>query len=295
MSGLWRQFRNRLAELGLAAERAANGVARKVLAADGERWFYLEGGSAKAETILMLHGFTANKDNWTRFCGTVAKHYRVIAPDLPGFGESARRENWSYALDDQRARLAAFVRTLGLARFHIVGSSMGGHLAASYAHARPGEIISLALFNNAGVTAKRENEMTAALARGENPLLARSADDFDRVLDFVSHKKLFIPWPAKRYLAERAVEDRDFFAMIFAQYRRDLDEGLEKILPGIRTPTLVLWGRQDRVLDVSCAEAMRPLVPHAEVVIMDETGHLPMLERPALTARHYLSFVAKHH
>lgn len=295
MTGLWRRVTNRLAELGFAAERAANGVARKALTADGEHWFYLEGGSAKAETILMLHGFTANKDNWTRFCGTVAKRYRVVAPDLPGFGESARHKDWSYALDEQRERLAAFVRALGLVRFHIVGSSMGGHLAALYAHARPGEVVSLALFNNAGVTAKWENEMYAALARSDNLLLARSVEDFDRVLDFVAHKKPFVPWPARRYLAERAVEDRDFFAMIFAQYRRDLDEGLEKTLPEIRTPTLVLWGRQDRVLDVSCVEAMRPLLPHAEVIVMEETGHLPMLERPALAARHYLSFAKKHH
>jgi pimeloyl-ACP methyl ester carboxylesterase len=59
----------------------------------------------------------------------------------------------------------------------------------------------------------------------------------------------------------------------------------------IESPVLILWGEYDRVLDVSSVEVMRPLVPQAEVVIMKDTGHVPMIERPAETAAHYLRFV----
>jgi len=294
LAGLCMVFRNRLAELGFAAERALNGLKHKTIEADGETWRYLEGGETSAEAILMLHGFTANKDNWTRIVGRLTKRYRVIAPDLPGFGESARHPAWSYALPAQRERLRAFVRALGLQRFHIVGSSMGGHLAALYTHAYPDQIITLGLFDNAGITAPRESEMFAALARGENLLLTNSVKDFDRVLEFVAHKKLFVPWPAKRYLAEHAAADRDFNAYIFSQYEQDLTEGLEKILPRIKKPVLILWGRLDRILDVSSIDVMRPLLPQAEVAIMEKTGHLPMFERPAETAAHYLAFIGRH-
>ena len=110
----------------------------------------------------------------------------------------------------------------------------------------------------------------------------------------MARKKLFVPRPAKRYLAEHAVADRDFNARIFSQYRNDIAEGLERILPRIRTPVLILWGRQDRVLDVSAIDAMRPLLPQAEVAILEETGHLPMFERPAETAGRYLAFLGRH-
>jgi len=114
------------------------------------------------------------------------------------------------------------------------------------------------------------------------------------VLGLVAHKKLFVPWPAKRYLAEHAAAERDFNAFIFGQYRDDLEQGLERILPQIRKPVLILWGRQDRVLDVSSIDVMRPLLPQAKVAILEETGHLPMLERPAETAGRYLAFLGGH-
>ncbi|MGB1581444.1 MAG: alpha/beta fold hydrolase, partial [Nevskiales bacterium] len=69
---------------------------------------------------------------------------------------------------------------------------------------------------------------------------------------------------------------------------------LEQQLAEIKTPTLILWGRYDRLLDVSAVDVMRPLLPQAEVVIMEDTGHVPMIERPALTAQHYMAFIDKH-
>jgi abhydrolase domain-containing protein 6 len=267
-------------------------LARKTAHVDGHTWHYLEGGPARAEqTVLLVHGFGASKDTWAPMCHELTQTYRVIAPDLPGFGDSARNPALNYALPAQRERLRAFARALGVNRMHIVGSSMGGHLAALYTHAHPEQVRSLALFANAGVTALRNNEMTDAVQRGENPLLSQSVADFDRVLEFVAHKLPPMPGFVKRYLAERAFADRDFNAAIFAQYIDDVARGLESLLPQIDVPTLVLWGRQDRVLDVSCVDVMRPLLRRAQAVVMEQTGHIPMVERPVHTARHLRAFL----
>ena len=64
------------------------------------------------------------------------------------------------------------------------------------------------------------------------------------------------------------------------------------MLPALSLPALVIWGRQDRVLDVSSVEVMRPMLPHASVTIMEQTGHLPMLERPAASAKCYHQFLS---
>ena len=287
-------LRDRFVEWLISLQRKANGLVRKTAQVEGESWHYLEGGPPDAEHVfLLLHGFGSHKDTWIRLGGILAKQScRVIAVDLPGFGESARHGHWSYDMVAQRGRLHGFVQALGLTRLHLVGNSMGGYLAALYAHEHAQHVASLGLLDNAGVTPLRENEMRAAVARGENPLLVQNLDDFDRLLDFVMHIKPPMPRMVKRYLAERALERRDFNAQIFAQVTGELAQGLEPIFPHIKMPTLVLWGRQDRVIDVSCVEVMRGLLPHARSVILEETGHLPHFERPHQVAEHLLELAA---
>ncbi len=287
-------FPEKIAAWGMAAERARNGLTHKTVQIDGETWHYLEGGPQDAETVLMLHGFAGDKDNWTRFSGPITDQYHVVIPDLPGFGESARHEGWDYTPATQAVRLADFATALNLQRFHLVGNSMGGRVTGLYAHAHPEQIISMAFFCNAGVESPEPSEMEEMLGQGVNPLLLTSPDDFDRMLGFVSHKKPFIPWPVKSVMAERAFSHSDFNAYIYSQYKDDRLSGLEDKLPAASNPALILWGEHDRLLHVSSVEVMRQLLPQAEVVIMQDTGHIPMAERPAETAAHYLAFINKH-
>ena len=292
MVGLMAAFPEDATELAFALERYRSGLEQKSIDLDGATWQYLEGGPAEAPVLLLLHGFGADKDNWTRFSSTVTKRYRVIAPDLPGFGESPRLAERDYSMAAQRDWLAEFVDALRLDRFHLGGNSMGGHIAALYAHEYPERVESVVLIDNAGIDAPNPSEMQLAVERGENPLLVSSPDDFDRLLDFVSYKRPFIPWPAKGVLARRSFRDADFNRRIFEQYKRDRSSGLRPLLADIDQPVLIIWGEFDRVLDVSSIDVMRPLLPQAQVVIMKDTGHIPMLERPAETARHVLNFLA---
>ncbi len=240
----------------------------------------------------MLHGFGADKDNWTRFSRTLVEDYRVIAPDLPGFGDSARHADWDYSLSAQRGRLEGFIAALGLGPVHIGGNSMGGHLAAIYTHAHPEQVRSLILLNNGGIDAPEPSEMWLAVSRGENPLVLSSPEDFDRLLSFVSHKRPFIPWPAKGVLANKTFEHADFNRYIFKALRDERYVPLEPLLGDILQPVLIIWGEYDRVLDVSSIEVMEPLLPQAKVVVMPDTGHLPMIERPTETAAYCLEFLA---
>ena len=278
--------------LMFAAERSRSGLELKTAVVDGETWHYLDGGSADAPVLLLLHGFGGDKDNWTRFARTLVDDYRVIAPDLPGFGDSARHPDWDYSLNVQRDRLASFVAALELSPMHIGGNSMGGHLAAIYTHAYPEQVRSMALLNNGGIDSPQHSEVMVAVLKGENPLVLSSPDDFDRLLSVVSHKQPFLPWPAKGVLGEQTFGYAEFNQYIFTALKDERYVPLEPLLGDIKTPTLIIWGEFDRVLDVSSIDVMAPLMPQAEVIVMKETGHLPMLERPAATADHYLEFLA---
>ena len=279
--------------LMFAAERNRAGLELKSTVVDGETWPYLEGGSPDSPVLLLLHGFGGDKDNWTRFSRTLVEDYRVIAPDLPGFGDSARHADWDYSLTAQRDRLEAFVAALQLSPLHIGGNSMGGHLAALYTHAHPEQVLSLALLNNGGIDSPQLSEMFLAVGRGENPLVLSSPDDFDRLLAFASHKPPFVPWPAKGVMAKQIFEQAEFNRYIFTALKDERYVPLEPLLGDIEQPVLIIWGEFDRVLDVSSIDVMEPLMPQAKVIVMQDTGHLPMLERPATTAAHYLEFLAR--
>jgi pimeloyl-ACP methyl ester carboxylesterase len=289
--GLMAVFPQATAKLAIKAERSRSGLTYKTIVIDDETWHYLEGGPADADVLLLLHGFGGDKDNWTRFSKYLTGSYRVIAPDLPGFGYSTKHADWDYSMSPQRGRVNGFATALGLEKFHIAGNSMGGYLAAMYSHKYPGQVRSLALFNNAGINAPNESDMQRLVAKGKNPLIADSLAGYDELLAFVAYKKIFLPWPVRGVFARGTMRQAELHRSIFDSIQSDLSSGLESVLADIESPVLILWGEYDRVLDVSSVDVMRPLLQQAEVVIMKDTGHLPMIERPAETAEHYLKFM----
>lgn len=273
--------------LALRMARTAAGLEERTIRAAGHRIQYLSGGTG--ETLLLLHGFAANKDNWTRVAAYLTPHFHVVAPDLPGFGESSRDAQARYAVSDQVERLHAFARALNLAPFHLGGNSMGGMIAGAYVARYPHQVQSLWLLAPGGVASAQTSELAQRLAQGENPLLIDTPDDFDELLDFVAVKRPELPDPIRRYLAGQAIAQRDFNAKI----GRDMAENplpLEPLLKGHPAPALIVWGEQDRLLHVSGATILASLMPNAEAVVMPHTGHIPMIERPQETAERFLRF-----
>lgn len=251
---------------------------------------YYEGGPRDAETLLLVHGFGADKDNWLRFARYFTERYHVIALDLPGFGDSSR-PHASYDAGTQAERLAAFITALDTGPLHLVGHSMGGHISALYAARYPQQIRSLALLDTSGIQAPRKSEFISLLESGApNPLLVQAPEDFERLLNFVFVEPPALPQGVKHYLAERAIANSAHYQAVLEQLVTRYIP-LEPELANVTAPTLVLWGDQDRVLDVSSITVLKPLLKHSSVVIMKACGHAPMIERPAETAAHYQAFL----
>ncbi|MFB4367499.1 MULTISPECIES: alpha/beta fold hydrolase [unclassified Pseudomonas] len=251
---------------------------------------YYEGGPQGAETVLLLHGFGADKSTWLWFARTLTERYHVIIVDLPGFGASDRPHG-SYDVGTQVERLATFVDALGIRRLHLAGHSMGGHIAALYAARYSDQVSSLALIANAGVTAPRRSPFFQRLEeQGDNPLLVDSEPQFDELLDWLFVAPPQFPERLHQYLAQRAVADSAHQREVF-EHLLDRYVPLEPELPRIQAPTLLLWGDQDRILDVSSIEIMQPLLKDVSVVIIKGCGHAPILERPEESAADYLKFI----
>lgn len=285
-------FPKNTAALLVDLERSRAGLTHDTISVDGEPWYFLAGGPDDGESLLFLHGFGGDKDNWIRFAQTLTNDYRVVIPDLPGFGETERHWDWKYTAAPQAERVHSFVEALGLERFHIAGHSMGGHIAGLYAHAYPDEVRSLALVTNAGVTSPTQSYTAVRAAEGEMILIPRTRDEFRRLIEVASYEPPFIPWPVSGVLADEAIGEADFKAHILESFLRDRGQMLEPVLPVLDMPIFVLWGRHDRLIDVSTVDVMKELIPGASYVILEESGHLPILEQPALSADHYRRFLS---
>ena len=133
--------------------------------------------------------------------------------------------------------------------------------------------------------------MRQRLSKGEpNPLVAGSVEEFDQLIRFVFSTPPDIPRFVKRLLVKEAQRHKASNQRIFKQISSE-NMALEPDLPKIRTRTLVLWGNQDRVIDVSAVEILKKGIPNSTSVIMKNCGHVPMIERPQEAAQHYLAFL----
>lgn len=282
----WRRWG--AATINMLRRRA--GYVRHSIGVDGFELVYYETGRRDAPPLLLLHGFGGDADNWVMFAPLLREHYRIIVPELPGFGETGYLGGKSYSLDAQVERLKDFTDMLHLQHIHLVGNSMGGYIAAAYAAAYPDRIASLGLFNAAGVEMPKRSPFYDAALAGENWLLVRKPADFDRILQLCYHRKPWVPGYMRDYFTtQRAAvaEDQDvIFHEIFTE-RIWLDSRMS----AITAPTLILWGDDDRVLDISSIKLFQAGIPHAKVAIIPACGHVPMMEKPEATARVYRQFI----
>ncbi len=274
---------------GVRAERrGADLDPHRVETAAGEV-AYLE-RPAPGPTVVLLHGFAANKDNWLRFVPHLPDSLHVVALDLLGHGESAFDADSTYDVPALVDGVAAAVDALGLGRFHLVGNSLGGLVATRLALDRPDRVETLFLLDPAGVEPPDPSPFREALAEGENLLVPTTAAGYDSLVALAFNDPPDLPWPAgavlAREYADRAEENQHIWRDINSPPMIVTDD-----LPALAMPVFLLFGADDRIIDPSSARVWAEHVPDLRVVLLPNVGHAPMLEAPRTTARYYLDFL----
>lgn len=263
----------------------------------GRRVNYVDLGEGKP--VVFVHGLSGCWQNWLENLPRVASERRVIALDLPGFGDSEMPgekisiEGYGRCVDELCERLE-------LGSVAIVGNSMGGFVGAEVAISFPSRVDRLVLVSAAGITTAnvlRRPVMT--LGRVATALATNSA---------IGHRRIAAR-PVTRHVAlllvarhpSRLRPDVVFEGLMrgagkpgfVAALKATLEYDFRDRLPDIGCPTLVVWGSKDSVLPVDDAAEFERLIPDVRKVVMDDTGHIPMMERPATFNRHLLDFLAE--
>lgn len=280
-----------LFETGRHAMRALGGFENGVVTVDDHQIGYLR-RAGSGPPLILLHGFASEKDVWLRFLRGIPNEVDVIALDLPGHGDSTRDPAFQYDIASMVEQIAAAIDALTDRPLNLAGTSLGGMIATFYAAGHPDRVITLTLYAPAGVYPPHPSEFQQALQNGQNPLIATTRDEFDELIDIVFYDPPAMPWPIGAALRTLAVSRAAFNTKIW----NDLWPGhptLDASLPRLEMPVLLVWGREDAVLDVSSVAVFERLVPNLDVTIVDRAGHAIINERPREMARLHRQFVQR--
>lgn len=281
----------RLLEAEFARQRWLAGAEVVSIDVADHRWTYLEAGPAQRPLIVLVHGFTGSKENWLPLMRALSGSYRLIAPDLPGWGQSERLAGADYGPVSQAERLAAFLRRLPEPPAMLVGHSMGGQIAGLAAAAHPGLVPRLGLLSSAGVRFK-DNAFGAAVLAGDNPFEVTNRAELRRYLNIVFADPPFVPWPVDTALVRRRRADVEFEQSVLDGIGRGPEAfALQESLSRIAAPTLLLWCRDDRVIDVSAMDIFREGLSLSRGVLLAGCGHMPMMAQPERVAEMVTRFL----
>jgi len=247
--------------------------------------------------LLLVHGFSANKETWLKLSAGLPENYHIIAPDLAGHGATPEPDNDDYNLLSQTERLHTLMKNINIDHFHMIGNSMGGAISTIYATRYPQQLQSLILIDAAGIDGDQPSQFMQELEEGNNPLIANDEESFEYRWNLVMEQPPFVPWPIRpaivRMTINRAgLNQKIFDDMLATRNEAEIQNLPENIRSQVTMPVLIIWGEQDRVLDVSATAAFKKLMPQAEVKILPEIGHVPQIEAPEETAQLITDFIS---
>ena len=282
----------------LIQERKAAGLSSKTVQIGNITWSYNEGGSRANPSILLIHGLAGNRDNWSRVAHYLTPYYHVIIPDLPTNGDTKVPENFDISIPNVTEQLRQFVEKIDIEdRLNVAGHSLGGSIATVYAAQYPFDTQSLFLLNSAGIYKHALTPYT------QNPsslkqLIVSKPGDFDGVMHQLMQNPPAVPFKLKQAqdqkLIAQAEQTQKMIDQVVTLNRIYTPDSFARLTKSVEAPTLILWGRQDKIINVEAANELQSLLKRAETpVILNNVGHMPILEAEQQVALHYLPFLAK--
>lgn len=253
---------------------------------EGVRVHYLEAGESDAPPLFLIHGFTASTLVWSEVLLPLANAgFRVIAPDLVGFGFSQKPESFEYTIDAHARIIVGLMDRLGIERAPLVGSSYGGAIAATCALDYPSRVERLVLVS---AVSNDEIKKRKLLRFASSPVVG----------NVISPLLLDLRWLVKRRLIKNSKGRPEIFnAERVDEHHRPLrtantqraallmlrrwdGERITTDAHRIKQPTLIIWGEQDEEIPLNDGERLYQLIPNSRLVVFRHCGHLPHEEYP---------------
>lgn len=253
----------------------------------GQRIQYLEAGADHAPVIILLHGLGGDANEWAANIGPLAESYHVYALDQIGFGRSDK-PFIDYKIETFTDFLAGFMQELKISKATLVGNSVGGWIAAHFAHRYRGKVEKLVLVDAVGLKsgAKAWRELSPRL----NPA---SISDMRRILNLIFYNHAILSDDFVRQAFENYVKSGDGYATqrVLAGIAAE-DQWEDGKLASARVPTLIIWGREDALAHAALGRDFNKRIPGSQLVVIPDCGHFPHIEKPARFNQVVLNFLS---
>jgi pimeloyl-ACP methyl ester carboxylesterase len=238
--------------------------------------------AGEGPAFLVLHGWGGSSDSWFEVEEILAKkNYRVIALDLPGFGKSAPpTQPWS--VQNYSDFIFEFVQRLNLESFFLLGHSFGGRIAIKFSGQHPEKLKSLIFCDAAGIKFEPGIKTKTILAAAKIGNTIFSSRLFSIMKEWARNIFYFL-LRNKDYVKANGVMRETI--------KKALNEDLLPDLPKIKVKTLIVWGKEDKLLPVQCAYVFKEKIAGSQLEIMPKVGHSPHLEAPEKLAQIIVSFL----
>ena len=219
--------------------------------------------------VVLIHGLGSSAETWAALIPMLSKEFLVYALDLPGFGRTPLAPEGTN-ISTHVLYLKRFLDTLGYPHVTLVGNSLGGWIATSFAVEHPERVHRLYLLNSAGL--RRENSHSPY---AEDRTAARRS--FDYMMGF--------SLPVPKFVLDAMVRNSQTPA--YAGFIRGYDphEELDSVLADVQVPTTIIWGEQDNLLPLICAYDLHSGIANSELVLLPQVGHMPQIQAPVKVAR----------
>jgi pimeloyl-ACP methyl ester carboxylesterase len=241
--------------------------------------FYLEAGTG--EPVVLMHGSGPGVSAWANWQHTIpglAHEFRVLAPDTVGYGATSRPADVRYSLTTWTDHIVGFLDALGLERVSLVGNSLGGRMALDMAERYPDRVRRMVLMGSPGVGSRLTEGLKALRAYTPSPENMRAL-----LLDYFAVDKSIITNELVRIRYEASQETFDAYQAMFFDPRHAGNElGItEEQVRALDVPTLLVHGREDKVVPVDVSWTMLGLLPDADLHVFARCGHWTQIERAA--------------
>lgn len=266
-----------------------------LLSIDGQRVHVQQAG--RGDPIILLHGFAASTFSFHKLTPILSQQYRVIAIDLNGFGYTERPEKREdFSPSGQVAMVKGVMEKLNIESATFVGHSFGATLSLLMLQSEPDLVRRLVLISPPDVNGPPppgwiRNAVGRKIAYGATRWVLSRPERFKTILGGAYHRKeVLTPEVSEAYRKRLLVEGLDRAFNAFARQATAGGE-IELSLEQIENPTLVLAGKQDRIVPLEHCRAVAEGIPNARLIVLDQSGHSSPEEQPESVARAILEFL----
>lgn len=256
----------------------------KFIEIDGMQVHYRDEGAGFP--IVLIHGTAASLHTWNDWTDELTKNYRVIRMDLPAFGITGPNKNADYSIEAYSEFLHQFLLKIKVDKFHLVGNSLGGNIAWDYAAEHPNKIEKLVLVASSGLPTNMPQPAIFKMAKTPvlSSLFLYVTPRFfikKNMEEVYGDKTKVTDTLVTRYhkMALRTGNRQAFIDRAKIDFKLAANANLEK-LKSIKTPTLLLWGAKDIWIPLDNGKRMDSLLPNSKLVVIENSGHVPMEENP---------------